>query len=454
LSWTISRRALLRGGAAALTMGGAVAVRLGSHFVATAASKGTRSAADLRDRIEGMLVGSLIGDAAGGPIEFIPAERVRKFAPTVHQWKDEERLDGERCAKLSAAFRLLSYEDLRPKPAPYGPWAAKGPPGTLTDDTRHKIILMAALAEAAEKHRQLEPADLARAYLAFEQRAIFRHDIQLRGLCHDWLKEQNAACRWLLGERGTPRALPPERLWGGMPTVMGQMTLLPLAALSPGQPKKSYVAAYRMSFSDNGAAKDLNAAIVAGLSEALLMPPDAANNGHRWDAVRRAMLDTDPYDYAHVPWVPRPTQRWLDFAVSAASDCDHRPARLFHQLETKLGARTWWEAHVTFASVMSILTLCPDHPLAAMQLALDMGHDTDSTCQLLGAFLGAAYGTAAFPAEMRQTVTERLQADYAESLEAWVDLLTSEQDRSGKGLTAAATRDPRPAAQTDADGQK
>ncbi len=37
----------------------------------------------------------------------------------------------------------------RLEPAPYGPWPARAPAGTVTDDTRHKIVLMRALRSAA-----------------------------------------------------------------------------------------------------------------------------------------------------------------------------------------------------------------------------------------------------------------------------------------------------------------
>ena len=392
----------------------------------------------LRERIEGMLVGSLIGDAAGGPIEFVDAARIARWAPSIHRWQPDERLDAAALDRLDAAFQLLPYEQLRPEPAPYGPWTARAPAGTLTDDTRHKVIFMSALARSSTAGRRLEATDLARAYLDYERRPLIARHAARRRLCRQWLREQRPCCRWLLGERTPPAALPPQRLWGGLSTVMGQMVLLPVAAIHAGDPETAYKTAYRLGFFDNGPAKDINSAVIAGLAFALDPRSPALGAAHLplnpqpaawWSAVCQTMLTTDPYGYDRVPWVERPVRRWLGVAEKAVGRGDRAPAETFHALERQLMARTWWEAHTVFATVAAILWLCPLRPLAAMQLALEFGHDTDSTAQLLGAFLGAMGGPELFPPDMRHCVTERLKADEGESLDRWVDQLLAARKR-------------------------
>ena len=105
----------------------------------------------LRDRIEAMLLGSLIGDAAGGPVEFRDPEEMISVLPATRNWADDKILDSEAIAELADSFPMLSYEKLRPDPAPYGQWTANAPAGTITDDSRMKIILFNTLWYARRK---------------------------------------------------------------------------------------------------------------------------------------------------------------------------------------------------------------------------------------------------------------------------------------------------------------
>ncbi len=378
-----------------------------------------------RARIEGLLVGSLIGDAAGGPLEFKTRQELAEFDTPLKVWADDERLTPELLHQHGAAFRLLPYDELRPDPAPYGQWTERAPAGTLTDDTRMKIFVVRAIRRAYDEGRSVTARDVASELIAFGQDTRLLARPGYAKLCGEWLEQWSPAAHWLLGEREPGKAFPPERLWAGMGTVAGQMALLPLAAAMPGDPQAAYESAYRVGFFDNGPAKDINSAIVAGLSAALAAKIDTGEESppHGWQALERAVRDVDPYRYSSIPWVERPAVRWLDFALDAADRADRCPARLFAILENELGARTWWEAHATYASAFAIARLCDYHPLASLQLALELGHDTDSTAQLLGALVGAVYGAVAFPAEMRELVTARLAADYDEQLEDWVDLL-------------------------------
>ncbi len=403
---------------------------------------------NLRDRIFGMLLGSLIGDAAGGPLEFKTHDELSKHTTSIKQWSDDEVLDEEALRDRAAAFTLLPYGDLRPETHSYGPWTTKAPAGTVTDDSRMKIILIRAMRRAHSAGKTtLSRKDLAREMIAYGEDTALLARPGYAELVEDWLHEWNLASRWVLGNRDLTQARPPARLWSGIDTVAGQMALPPLAAEFAGQPKLAYRAAYRLGFFDNGPAKDITSAIVAGLAAALAVRDKPVDDDAptsvplAWQAMEQAMRQTDPFRYADVRFVGRPTTRWLDFAADAARRAEQKPARLFDILEEELGARTWWEGHVNFAACMAIAQLCRYEPLASIQLALEFGHDTDSTAQLMGAMMGAVYGAAVFPTPLRQLVTQRLRLDYDEDLQEWVDFLVERANQRMQKNIAGATDD-------------
>lgn len=355
-------------------------------------------AASPEERIEGLLIGSLVGDAAGAPTEFAPPDRSAWTAT-------DTVLDATGRAELGARFRLAASR--RPAEA-YGPWTADGPPGTLTDDSRFKILFLRSLEAAGHPDRDA----FARAILAWHADSTGPYG----PLPAAWLDEFAFAARWVLGERDPAVARPPERAWGGMATMAGQMPFLPIAALAPGRPEAAYRAVWDVDFLDTGTGLDLNAALVAGLAEALA--PDAS-----WESVEHAMRTTDPFGFAEVPWVPRAVDRWLDEARAIADDADGRAARLFDGLDRRLGAVTWWEAHVPMTVVFACARFTGFDPLATMQLILEFGHDTDSYLQVAGALFGALHGPDVFPEPMRRAVRERLRAEYGVAFDTWPRIL-------------------------------
>ena len=382
-----------------------------------------QTAPSLADRMKGLLLGSAIGDAAGGPVEFRDSGTLAQWLPNTRAWTDGQPLDEAAIAKLATTLQLLPYRALRPQPAPYAHWTENAEPGTVTDDTRMKFLTLAAIRRAlVEQESSITERDLAREFIEFSERPLVRQTPGWPALCGEGLREFNMAARWVLGERDLSKALPPERLWGGVGTVSGQMTLLPLACLHAGDPESAYRTAHQIAFFDNGDARDINAAIVAGLATALVAETKPSMKS-AWQAVWQTMRRTDPFRYADVPWVPRPTTRWLDFAMSAARRAEKQPKRLFDILENEGHPKFWWEAHFIMASAVSMLQLCQYNGRAAVHLALDFGHDTDSTAQLIGAFYGAVEGARSFSPELSGPVMRRLKADYAEDVDEWVSTL-------------------------------
>lgn len=350
-------------------------------------------------RIEGLLIGALIGDAAGGPVEFQPAQRGLWTAT-------DSVLNAEGRAALAAAFRLRPYTT---DAAPYAQWESQAAPGTVTDDSRFKVLFFEALARA--EGMLPDQATFAQVLLDAHGDTTGPH----AALRQAWLDEFAYAARWVLGERG-PDARPPERAWGGIPTMAGQMPFLPIAALHPGDPEAAYRAVWTLNFLDNGIARDLNAALVAGLAAAL-------DDGATWASIEAAMRATDPYGFGEVPWVPRRLDGWLDMTHTAVAEAEGRPARLYAALEHGLRAETWWDAWVPMVVVFACVELAEHEPLAAMQLVFEFGYDTDSYLQVLGAFVGALHGPGVFPAPMRAAVEAHLEQAHDATLAEWVALL-------------------------------
>ena len=438
-SW--SRRQLLVGGARAVGFA-AIARRLtASTALAEEAAPSAPSADLLADRVRGLVLGSFLGDALGGPIEFQDPAKVHALADAPHRWRDDEVFDDAARADAVARLHLRSYADLRPKPEPYAHWTSNAPAGAITDDSRHKLILLDGLRRA--ESRSDWPFDvraMARAFLDWPQRPAIRDHPEFAALAADWLREWQMPARWVLGERNLAVAFPPERMWNGLPTCCGQMTLPPLAVLYPGDPEAAYRAAFHLAFFDNGWGRDLNAAWVASLSASLTLPPTSGFNASDWEPVYAALTATDPFGYAKVPWTTRSVDRWLAVARRLVAAAEKRPARLFAALDTQFRDTIKWEAQVPFVVAFAVLELADYHPLAALQLSLEWGHDTDSYAQILGAMVGARYGARIFPAALSEPVGQRLSADYGETVDDLVSLLTRLRRRAGSGVPLIAER--------------
>ncbi len=386
------------------------------------------------DRIRGLLIGTMIGDALGGPVEFQDPVKVQALHDPPHHWRPDEELDARAVSATVSRLRLRSYKDLRPVPEPYAHWTPDAPPGTITDDSRHKLILLEALRHAERRHQwPLDVREIARAYLDWPDRPEVRDHPGYPALASDWLKEWRMSARWILGERDPSRALPPERMWNGLPTCCGQMTLPPLAALYPGQPEAAYRAAFHLAFFDNGWGRDLNAGWMAALAAALGAPPAPKPGPESWKPVLDALRLTDPFRFREIPWCSRAVDRWLAVVRRHVDRAQGRPALLFEALEAEFRETVKWEAQVPFVVSFAVLEIAGWNPLAALQLSIEWGHDTDSYAQMVGAMIGARHGASIFPTSLREPVVARLRADYGEDLEASVLLLDRLQVLAARG---------------------
>lgn len=374
------------------------------------------------DKTRGLLLGTFIGDALGGPIEFQGHPEIQATPHPPKLWTDtNDLMDATEIKAAQERIFLREYKYLRPVPEPYGHWGYNSAPGTVTDDSRHKFILMHLLRNAySKKTWPVADKDLAKAYLEWPKSKTIQSRPIYDTMCRQWLDESYKAINWLLGKRTTGQAYPLERLWNALPTCYGQMALTPIAALYPGKPKQAYLAAYNLAYFDNGFAKDMIGALVAGLSKAMELDPSAMTNEQMWNEVIGAIRHTDPYNYSKVPWSERAVDRWLNLADLFVKESNGSPAKLFSLLEKEFMYTTKWEAQVPYVVMFSCLKICHYDPLASLQLSIEWGWDHDSYAQLLGAFIGAMHGPGIFSKDIAGTVSNRLWLDYDESVDEWV----------------------------------
>ncbi|MFM2394368.1 MAG: ADP-ribosylglycohydrolase [Bacteroidota bacterium] len=374
-------------------------------------------------KVYGLLYGTLFGDALGGPIEFQGSEYINKTPFPIKIWSSDDTISQYEINKLKERIILRPYSHLRPYPEHYAQWAYNAPPGTITDDSRNKIVLMHALRKKAKKHnKQLSEKDMAKAYLEWLTPALNKSQNLYDSLNKDWTYEITLAARWVLGIRDSTSA-PPERMWNSLPTCWGQMTNTPLASLYPGDTTAAYLLAYNISFYDHAFARDANAALVAGIAKALTLDASSLSHKDIWMKIISSIRNTDPYNYKKVPWSRRGINQYLDLADSLVIHSQQKPYLLFEKLNQKFADNEKWEAQVVITVLFSILQMCEYDPLASMQMSIEWGWDTDTYPQLLGAFIGAIYGESIFKKEWKDLIKQRLWLDYNEDIDEWHKIL-------------------------------
>jgi len=208
----------------------------------------------IRNKIKGLLLGTFIGDALGGPIEFQGHAEIQASPNPPKLWTDtNELMDNAAIEAAKDRMYLREYKYLLPFVQPYGCWTANAPPGSVTDDSRHKMILMQMLRNALQKDQwPLTAKHSAQSYLDWSKSTTIQTHPGYDTLCPQWLGESYKSINWIMGNRKIGEAYPVERMWNAMPTCYGQMALTPMAALYPGQPEKAYLAAYNTAWFDIG----------------------------------------------------------------------------------------------------------------------------------------------------------------------------------------------------------
>jgi hypothetical protein len=380
------------------------------------------SAQRQRSKVRGCVLGTVLGDAIGGPFEFGPLERVPAISGG--DW-----IDG-----------LYPYEAAT---GPHGVWAPPAgglpPAGTGTDDTRLNWLF---LELAVDLGRMPTARDVAERYLELyehPERAFPGHVKMTRQQFEHW----EPVCRGYLGQRSERFPdLPPDVLLAralglNYPILSGLIAWTWAGPLYPGQPEAAYTAAFRADFYDIGYAREAVALLAAAVSIAVgggitpfslykeLMTMDPLHLGSEWSA---------PYVIGHLP-------RFLSLVSKRQSDRE-----VAHALSVAFRRYHPFGAFRTFAvALLAVLAVgaygadaphpcgqCPPAPLRAITIAAnhvgidDQGRptryeDIDCYAAIAGALAGALAGAEAFPSEMLDQVVEANKRVYGIDLEATIE---------------------------------
>jgi ADP-ribosylglycohydrolase len=333
-------------------------------------------------RVLGCLVGSAIGDAFGGVVEFADAARVKRLAGK--DWVDQ----------------FLPYgKDHRPHP--WGVWEAAPPRGTSTDDTRMNQVLVECVIR---NQGYVSPQFLAIEYIErYRDREKFypRH-AALAEEHLSWFLER--ACTQLgLQELPSGKAITPEK----EPSLMGLISLAPVGLLYCGQPERAYRKAFDLDFLDVGHARDATAMLAAMISAAL------QGNSTAREMVE-AGLRTDPFAYGENRPVAKSLRKFLQIADQAPDD-----RALVQALAAEV--KDWNVFNPIEALAVPAAAVCYSKGdfvrsivIAANGRELDgKGHlvklrDVDCAAGVAGALVGALRGVEALPPDW---VRDTLQAN-------------------------------------------
>ena len=123
-------------------------------------------------KAEGLLLGYVIGDVAGGPVEFV-------YPPERSFWSETyQPLTDDGIKELSSLFKIRAY----PKDTePYAQFEPYAPAGSVTDDTRWKMILINCLKE----QDSLSEKNFAKSYWNFPHTIAAKYD----SICALWQEE-------------------------------------------------------------------------------------------------------------------------------------------------------------------------------------------------------------------------------------------------------------------------
>lgn len=366
----------------------------------------------LYDKLLGALVGSAIGDAMGAPTEMWS------------QWDIRE-----------AYGHVDSLDLVLREPSPEGPWDYNLPPGSGTDDTRWKALMVDFVIGESElksddKPLQLQPLRFATFLNAHYEESIERLKMTT-GLEPEPFEDNMRRLTWLQEWARVSRAYAANdidgyrdalaRFYGGEMSCAGMLYAPVIGLLYPGRPDVAYSNAYELSLFDLGYARDITA-MTAALTAAALSP------GARSDTLAFALRDADPKgffrsrllgrvaykQYEQARRIVRETQRMtekdleemdLEFPDNYPYDSMTyaRTIRAYELLDKAKQDVPFHAGEVHLINLTALLFSDLDFQ-RAMEFVTNYGRDNDTVAAVTGAILGAIHGYSKLPREQRELV--------------------------------------------------
>lgn len=362
----------------------------------------------LHDRILGLLVGSAIGDAMGGPIEMWG----RHYITANYGW-------------VSAPVPYAMGA------SPESIWVGNLPAGGTTDDTRWKVLAVRYLTQkSGGKFRFSKKLD-ARAFAQFITDEYLRELKALKATDGFDPAPYEAAQRrvqWLQEWALTAKPFAENDLlayndavskfYGGEMVCAGLLYAPVVGGFFPGDPALAYDEAFRLSIFDIGYARDLTA-LTAAMTAAALSPncqPDSL-----WEVLRTI----DPHDFNSSRLVGRNGYKlfWK------AQDITHqarllKPEQASYYLPSNFRGDTlqFYQMQKAFELLDAQNQDAPFHAgeiylinltalwfsnldfQVAMEFVANFGRDNDTVAAVTGGILGAYHGFAALPDYKREVM--------------------------------------------------
>ena len=367
---------------------------------------------ELYDKVLGMLVGSAIGDAMGAPTEMWSRESIQ--------------LEYGFVEGLDSMVREVS---------PEGIWKANLPAGGTTDDTRWKSLtvdyLLSQNPESLDS--KVFASHLIKTYTGSldKLKKTDGTDVEpFENALHEanWLSEWSKVASPYLEDNLGGYADSLSKFYGGEMVCSGLLYAPTLGAFFPGNPKKAYQEAYKLSIFDLGYARDLTA--LAAAMTAAGMAPKASQ-----DSIL-ATLRLDPAGYFQSRLVGRTSHKLLKDAlniVREANKLDSLPSTLsldnpaltytYTELDRRQQDMPFHAGEIYLQSLTAMLFTDFDF-MGTLTFLTNYGRDNDTTASLAGGILGAWYGYTKLPVTEREKVVRVTRDELGIDLEKQAERMT------------------------------
>ena len=228
----------------------------------------------------------------------------------------------------------------------------------MTDDTRHKLILIRAIQRAATQQTwPLDVEAIATEFLEFRPHPDRAPDAALAALVEEGLREYRMAARWILGDRDSTRARRRSVFGLGSTTVPADV----VTAVSGGLCRRR----------GGGLPRDVRARLCRYTGCARSGGRIECRFGSRARIGRPGPTCPETMGTSCgkrcVQPIPMVTAKFRLLADRSISDAAAnslvdraagRPAELYRLLETEGGPVYWWDAHFTLLCPLAMLKFC------------------------------------------------------------------------------------------------
>lgn len=343
---------------------------------------------ELYDRVYGCLIGSAIGDAMGGPVELLDHDEI-----------------SERHGQVTD---LLPYTI---EPNAHGPWGTHA--GVYTDDTRLAKILASAMIR---QQRVATDRDVAAEII----RVFHESD---EGLPREFMEEYSMKA--VFGDE--------KQVFGGQPTNGGIMAIAPFGVVNLADPEKALSDAFRAMFFVEGYSRysaAMGAAAIAAAGKPGATPESIVGDMLEAVAQHKKRVEGPRWQRSHMySAVAQKNERLIERAVEIASRHGN-PSSLKQELIDAVGQQFFADGSETLAIAIAMVVASQGDYVSAVQGAVNLGRDNDSSACVTGAITGALHGASVIPRKWIRAVEAANAAPTLEQVsEDLTDLVVSEHSR-------------------------